>query len=164
MAYGYGNRRILEDVSFTLRAGDYLAIVGANGAGKTTLLRGLLGLLKPRAGEITRAPKLRYGYVPQLQTVEELFPFTVLDVVLMGRYGQIGALKRPTPTDVEHALESLQETGISAALPSDCIVIYQAVKSSAHSSRGRWFATRKCWFWTNIPTISISSPNVPSWH
>ena len=114
VAYGYGNRRILEDVSFTLRAGDYLAIVGANGAGKTTLLRGLLGLLKPRAGEVTRAPKLRYGYVPQLQAVEELFPFTVLDVVLMGRYGQIGALKRPTPTDVEHALESLQETGISA--------------------------------------------------
>ncbi len=114
VALGYGKKPILQNVSFVLRAGDYLAIVGANGAGKTTLLRGLLGLIAPKTGQVTRAPKLRFGYVPQLQTVEELFPFTVLDVVLMGRYGQIGALKRPAPADVQHALESLEETGIAA--------------------------------------------------
>ena len=114
VALGYGKKPILQDVSFVLGAGDYLAIVGANGAGKTTLLRGLLGLLSPKNGQVKRAPKLRFGYVPQLQTVEELFPFTVLDVVLMGRYGQIGALKRPSAEDVQHALESLEETGIAA--------------------------------------------------
>lgn len=113
VALGYGRRRILDNVSFTLKAGDYLAIVGANGAGKTTLLRGLLGLVGPQGGQITRAPKLRYGYVPQLQNVEELFPFTVHDVVLMGRYGQMGALKRPSKADHAHALESLEEVGIA---------------------------------------------------
>jgi ABC-type Mn2+/Zn2+ transport system ATPase subunit len=113
VALGYGRRHILQNVSFALHSGDYLAIVGANGAGKTTLLRGLLGLMHPKSGQLTRVPKLRYGYVPQLQTVEELFPFTVLDVVLMGRYGQIGALKRPSPSDRDRAMESLEETGIA---------------------------------------------------
>ncbi len=113
VALGYGRRCILADVSFTLRTGDYLAIVGANGAGKSTLLRGLLGLLGTQAGRIIRAPKLRYGYVPQLQSVEELFPFTVHDVVLMGRYGQIGALKWPSKSDRAQALESLEEVGIA---------------------------------------------------
>jgi ABC-type Mn2+/Zn2+ transport system ATPase subunit len=112
-ALGYGQRRILDNVTFSVREGDYLAIVGANGAGKTTLLRGLLGLIKPLGGEVVRAPKLRFGYVPQLQTVEELFPFTVQDVVLMGRYGQIGALRRPRQADREHALKSLDEVGIA---------------------------------------------------
>lgn len=113
VALGYGKRHILQHVSFALRPGDYLAIVGANGAGKTTLLRALLGLLAPQSGSVVRAPRLRYGYVPQLQAVEELFPFTALDVVLMGRYGQIGALRRPSEDDLSHALESLEEVGIA---------------------------------------------------
>lgn len=113
VALGYGRQRILENVSFALHPGDYLAIVGANGAGKTTLLRGLLGLIKPLSGAIERAPRLRYGYVPQLQNVEELFPFTVLDVVLMGRYGQIGALRRPSRVDRERAMASLEEVNIA---------------------------------------------------
>lgn len=110
---GYGKRHVLQNVEFDLHSGDYLAIVGANGAGKTTLLRGLLGLVRPQSGQIERDSTLRYGYVPQLQTVEELFPFTVLDVVLMGRYGQIGALKRPSSFDRDRAMESLEETGIA---------------------------------------------------
>lgn len=113
VALGYGRRHVLQNVSFTLRSGDYLAIVGANGAGKTTLLRGLLGLVRPRGGQIERDFTLRYGYVPQLQTVEELFPFTVFDVVLMGRYGQVGALKRPSPDDRHLAMHALEETGIA---------------------------------------------------
>lgn len=113
VALGYGRRQVLQNVSFVLQPGDYLAIVGANGAGKTTLLRALLGLIRPQNGQVVRAAKLRYGYVPQLQTVEELFPFTVLDVVMMGRYGQIGALKRPSNQDKEQAMESLLETGIA---------------------------------------------------
>jgi ABC-type Mn2+/Zn2+ transport system ATPase subunit len=113
VALGYGRRRILEKVDLAVSAGDYLGIVGANGAGKTTLLRGLLGLIQPQRGQVSRAPKLRYGYVPQLQTVEELFPFTVHDVVLMGRYGQIGALRRPSRADSERARAALEEVGIA---------------------------------------------------
>lgn len=110
---GYGARRVLQDVSFTLRTGDYLAIWGANGTGKTTMLRGLLGLLKPKAGEVIRAPQLRYGYVPQLQTVEELFPLTVMDVVLMGLHAQVGLIRRPGAHERELALKSLDEVGIA---------------------------------------------------
>lgn len=110
---GYGARRILQNVSFSLRTGDYLAIWGANGTGKTTMLRGLLGLLSPKSGEVIRAPQLRYGYVPQLQTVEELFPLTVMDVVLMGLHAQIGLIRRPGAQERELSLKALEEVGIA---------------------------------------------------
>jgi ABC-type Mn2+/Zn2+ transport system ATPase subunit len=109
---GYGSRRVLENVSFTLSSGDYVAIVGSNGSGKTTLLRTLLGNVRALSGEIVTAPGLHYGYVPQLQTVDEIFPLTVLDVVLMGRYGRLGALRRPGAGDRQRALFALAEVGI----------------------------------------------------
>ena len=49
-------------------------MLGANGSGKTTLLRSLLGFLAPLAGQIERAPGLRVGYVPQRETLDELYP------------------------------------------------------------------------------------------
>jgi zinc transport system ATP-binding protein len=66
---GYGRRTILCDLDFSIRSGDYLAIVGSNGSGKTTLLRAMLGLLKPLSGSIgaVAGRTLHYGYVPQLQ-------------------------------------------------------------------------------------------------
>lgn len=110
---GYGRRRVLGDVSFGLAAGDYVAIVGSNGSGKTTLLRSLLGLLRPLSGRITTpGGALHFGYVPQLQAVDEIFPLTVFEVVLMGRYGRIGALRRPRAEDRERCLKALLEVGI----------------------------------------------------
>ena len=110
---GYGKRTILSNLNFSIAAGDYLAIVGSNGSGKTTLLRALLGLLKPQSGRIQAARKnLHYGYVPQLQTIDEFFPLSVFDVVLMGRYGRLGALKRPTSADRERVQAALGETQI----------------------------------------------------
>jgi len=55
---------------------------------------------------------LHYGYVPQLQTVDEIFPLTVLEVVLMGRYGRLGAWRRPGAADRERAMFALSEVGI----------------------------------------------------
>lgn len=109
---GYGARRVLKDVSFALAAGDYVAIVGSNGSGKTTLLRTLLGTLRPLAGKIEVLPNLHFGYVPQLQTVDEVFPLTVLEVTLMGRYGRLGALKRPGSEEHDRAQAALTEVGI----------------------------------------------------
>ncbi|HEX8834071.1 MAG TPA: metal ABC transporter ATP-binding protein [Abditibacteriaceae bacterium] len=108
---GYGRRHILGDLNFSVSTGDFLAIVGSNGSGKTTLLRGLLGNVKPRKGHIERED-LHCGYVPQLQTVDEVFPLTIFDVVLMGRYGRIGALKRPAQSDRDRAHDALKEVGI----------------------------------------------------
>lgn len=101
----------LDDVSFTVRSGEVLCLLGPNGTGKTTLLRCLLGMLRPQRGAVTvdgrdiarlRAAELAraVAYVPQNGTTG--FPFSVLDVVVMGRspYLRTGA----TPSDKDYAL------------------------------------------------------------
>ncbi len=81
----YEREPVVEDVSLTIRAGDYLGVVGPSGSGKTTVLRALLGTLQPRAGRVERAPELRIGYVPQRESVDWSFPVTVSEAVLMAR-------------------------------------------------------------------------------
>lgn len=74
---------VLEDVSLTIRPGDFTGIVGPSGSGKTTLLGVLLGLVQPVAGSVIRRSKLRVGYVPQVETINWNFPVTVAETVLM---------------------------------------------------------------------------------
>lgn len=111
---GYGRRPVLSGLNFTLGAGDYVAIVGPNGAGKTTLLRAILGSVAPLAGRVTihRRP-LNYGYVPQARTMDDHFPLTALDIVLMGRSRALGLLRRPGRADRARAQEALAQVGIS---------------------------------------------------
>src|SRR5512147_1644142 len=108
----YGKRRIFSNLSFEIRRGDFLGLVGPNGAGKTTILRALLGSLTPISGTVTRAPTLRFGYVPQRDSVDYNFPLKVLDVVLMGRYDRIGLMRRPSNADRDLAHEALAHVGI----------------------------------------------------
>ena len=109
---GYGRRVVLSDISFDIPAGDFLGLVGPNGAGKTTILRAILGSLVPMQGTVTVAPGLRFGYVPQRDSVDYGFPLKVLDVVLMGRYDRIGLLKRPSQVDRNLACAALDHVGI----------------------------------------------------
>jgi len=113
---GYGSTVVLRDISFTIFEGDYFGMVGPNGAGKTTLLRAVLGTLKPLAGTLTVAKKdgtpVRFGYVPQRDTVDYIMPYTVEEVVMMGRYRQIGLLKRPGKRDWEVVRRCLQHVDI----------------------------------------------------
>lgn len=81
----YDGAPVLAGVDLTLRAGDFVGVVGPSGAGKTTLLRLALGTLRPTAGRAERARGLRVGYVPQLETVSWSFPVTVAECVLMVR-------------------------------------------------------------------------------
>ncbi len=81
----YGGSPVVENVDIVVRRGEFLGIVGPSGSGKTTVLRALLGSIAPVHGRITRAPGLRLGYVPQLETVDWNFPVTVGEVVAMGR-------------------------------------------------------------------------------
>src|SRR6185503_9010622 len=109
---GYGRRAVLSDVRFEIPQGDFLGLVGPNGAGKTTILRAILGTLDPLAGTVQMAPGLRFGYVPQRDSVDYGFPLKVIDVVMMGRYDRIGVGRRPTEKDRELARDALSHVGI----------------------------------------------------
>ena len=111
---GYGKRAILRDLNFAITRGDYLAIVGANGSGKTTLLKSILGLLTPQQGRIERDAPLHFGYVPQLQNVDEIFPLRVSEVVMMGLYRRISIIRRPNAEHHQHVQDALEEVGIAA--------------------------------------------------
>jgi len=113
---GYGRRPVLHDVHLVLGAGDFLGIVGPNGAGKTTLLRALLGTLPPLRGTIRRPASVAFGYVPQRQAVDETFPLTVREMILMGRFVRIGLLRRPGRADAARVTEAAEHVGIAPLL------------------------------------------------
>jgi ABC-type Mn2+/Zn2+ transport system ATPase subunit len=108
---GYGRKIVLRNISFSIEAGEYFGLVGPNGAGKTTIIRTILGSLKPIAGSVTVGPSddrpLRFGYVPQRDTVDTVLPYTTAEVVMMGRFRQIGYLRRPGQVDREAVRNSL---------------------------------------------------------
>ncbi|EKN3570231.1 zinc ABC transporter ATP-binding protein ZnuC [Yersinia enterocolitica] len=73
----FGSRRVLNDISLSLRPGRILTLLGPNGAGKSTLVRVVLGLIAPTSGSIIREPGLRIGYVPQKLHLDTTLPLTV---------------------------------------------------------------------------------------
>lgn len=106
----------LHDASFEIPCGTITALVGVNGAGKSTLFKAIMGFLPTARGEIrlldrTVKDALRenlVAYVPQSEEVDWAFPVLVEDVVMMGRYGHMGFLRRPRRADhvaVDQALE-----------------------------------------------------------
>lgn len=120
LSVAYGDEPVLWNISIQFLAGKMTAIVGPNGAGKSTLLEALLGFLKPLKGEINyfqnksyKAVKDRVAYVPQKQAVDWNFPATVLEVVMMGRYGNVGLFKRLKQSDKNIALEKLEAVQMS---------------------------------------------------
>ncbi len=112
VSIGYGKTTIVENISLSIYENDFIGIVGPNGAGKTTLLKTLLGNLKPLRGSITTGSH-RFGYVPQRDTVQPLLPYTVQDVVMMGRYSLMGVFRKPSGKDYAAVSVSLEKVGIS---------------------------------------------------
>ena len=123
LAFGFGARRVGEDVTFALAPGETLAVLGGNGAGKTTLFRTLLGLLPAQEGSVLvggdpvarltpgeRARRL--AYVPQQHV--PAFGFSVLDAVLMGRASRLSAFARPGAADESAAFAALDRLGVAA--------------------------------------------------
>ncbi|MGC8862112.1 MAG: metal ABC transporter ATP-binding protein, partial [Armatimonadota bacterium] len=108
-----GRRMVLTDLNLVVRAGDFLGIVGPNGAGKTTILKTMLGILRPLGGRVRRAPGIRFGYVPQRQSVDEIYPLTALEVAMMGRYPMMGIFRRPSRRDRDLVLRCLEHVGVA---------------------------------------------------
>ena len=88
VSVGYNGKAVLHQVSLMVRARECLALLGPNGSGKTTLFKTILGILPPIAGRIQRRanPPPRFGYVPQRERLDPIFPVTVREVVRMGAY------------------------------------------------------------------------------
>lgn len=81
----YEGKAVLDGLSFCVRSGDYISIVGENGSGKTTLMNALLGLMKPNKGSISLSIKrCEIGFLPQFSHTDNDFPATVGEVVLSG--------------------------------------------------------------------------------
>jgi len=116
----YGDRIVLNDLTFAVPHGARVAVVGPNGAGKSTLFRALVGLLPLRSGHIfvhglpLGAHKDCVAYVPQREEVDWTFPVTVKDVVMMGRYDHQGWIRGASKQDREVVARSLAQMGISA--------------------------------------------------
>jgi ABC-type Mn2+/Zn2+ transport system ATPase subunit len=109
---GYGRTVVLDDLNLVVKRGDFLGIIGPNGIGKTTLLKAILGLIRPISGEIVADKSVRFGYVMQRQSLDDIFPFTAWEVALMGRYGHLGPLKRIRSADRDRVEQSLREAGV----------------------------------------------------
>ena len=114
-SFAYEGRTVLEDVSFTLSAGDYLCVVGENGSGKSTLIKGLLGLKQPERGSILFGEGLKpteIGYLPQQTQLQRDFPASVGEVVLSGCLNALGRRLHYTAEDRERARMNMERMGI----------------------------------------------------
>jgi ABC-type Mn2+/Zn2+ transport system ATPase subunit len=121
-SFGFPGVIALKDISLSINAGEFVGVIGPNGSGKTTLCRAVLGLMAPVEGhlhifdcacdELRCHHRAKIGYLPQKGVVDRNFPVTVLETVMMGRYGALGLFKRPRQNDQEIAIESLTHVGM----------------------------------------------------
>jgi len=120
LTVSYDKKPVLWNIDMTLPKGAITGIIGPNGAGKSTLIKAAMGLLPLGSGYVRMFDqkldnvRRRVSYVPQRETVDWDFPTSVMDVVLMGRYADLGLFNRPQKKDREFALECLEKVGMQA--------------------------------------------------
>ena len=128
LSFSYGERPVLEDISFSLEKGEFLSVLGPNGVGKSTLFRCILGLLPGYQGRILlggedmrslprREMSRRIAYIPQINRPS--FGYSVLDTVLMGTTRQLSAFAQPGQAQVRQAMDALDRVGAAQLAERD---------------------------------------------
>ena len=117
VSVAYNGKPALKEITFSLAAGDSVAVVGPNGAGKTTLFRTIAGAMQPSRGEVRvyghePGGHICIAYVPQRSEVDWGFPVTVQDVVMMGRIRKIGLFRWPRRKDWQFIRQAMQSVGV----------------------------------------------------
>jgi manganese/zinc/iron transport system ATP- binding protein len=118
MTIAYHKKPVLWDVDIDVPEGVLVGIIGPNGAGKSTMIKAMMDLVPKASGwvKIYDRPyeqiRSAIGYVPQRESVDWDFPINALDVVLMGRYGHVGWIRRPGAEDKRIAAEALEQVGM----------------------------------------------------
>ncbi len=119
LTVAYQDTPVLWDIDLDVPSGVLMAIIGPNGAGKTTLIKAMLGLVRAAAGQVLiygrpyAEQRRLVGYVPQRGSVDWDFPTSVLDVVMMGRYGALGWIRRPGHRERDMAMDALEKVGMN---------------------------------------------------
>jgi iron complex transport system ATP-binding protein len=122
LSFSAAEKRIIDGISVSVARGEFVGLVGPNGAGKTTLLRLMIGVLPPVEGEVLlegrklqeirlRERARRVSYLSQEATT--VFPYPVLDILMMGRYPFLGRFKRESESDLEKARRALTYVGLA---------------------------------------------------
>ena len=116
LSIGYENNPVLENLSFAIEKGDYVAIIGENGAGKSTLLKTMLGLIMPIKGQIVfdkEVKKTEIGYLPQQTLAQRDFPASVWEVVISGCLAKNGLRPFYTKQDKALAEANIEQMGLT---------------------------------------------------
>lgn len=122
LSFSYGDREVLHNISFSVKKGEFLSILGSNGVGKSTLFRCVLGLLRSYHGQIlvegegtgnlsVKEIAKKIAYIPQNSA--PAFNYSVFDIVLMGTTSGLRAFAVPGAREKERAMWALEKTGIS---------------------------------------------------
>lgn len=122
LSFSYGQKEILDSVSFSVESGEFVSLLGANGEGKTTLFRSILGFITPSKGTVSidsrnlkdiplkeRAKLI--AYIPQES--KQTFDYSVKNTVLMGLTPHLSSMSMPSKADEEKVLKALEDFDIS---------------------------------------------------
>ena len=115
LSIGYENNIIVDNLSFSVERGDYLAILGENGAGKSTLLKTMLGLIQPIKGKIIFSEEVKrseIGYLPQQTVVQRDFPASVWEIVISGCLARSGLRPFYSKQDKMLARANIKKMGL----------------------------------------------------